>query len=709
MSENSTGHHAQTPNSAGAAATPRQRVLNDRYELGDLIGRGGMADVWRGRDLLLGRDVAVKILRSDLARDPIFQARFRREAKAVAGLNDPAIVAVFDTGDTDIQMPGELNTLKVPFIVMEFVSGHTLKERLQGGPLPAQDAVNATLGVLAALTSSHAQSIVHRDIKPANVMITNAGAVKVMDFGIARALADSAATMTQTQAVVGTAQYLSPEQARGESVDERSDIYSAGCLLFELLTGRPPFIGDSPVSVAYQHVGEQPPLASQFNPSVTPQLDAVLAMALTKDRTKRIQTAGEFASLLRAAQRGEMPMQATQATSVITPAQEQTQAMASLAPAALAASAAAAAPATGGFGTIPEDASHEDDFFSSDVDQAQEVRDAKKRRTITWIVSLVLLALVVAGAVLVFNWAQAEAERTARVPVPQVVGKTLPEAQTAFQEAQLSVIKVEEVFNDEVAKGLVIDTTPGAGTEVLKTSEVLVQVSKGSDTVKIPANLAGKSEAEARQTLTDLGLVVADQTEDVDSEKIPQGDVVSTNPKLGATVKLGSTVTLQISKGRVEIPKDLVGKSEADARQALTDLKLTVGTSTSKDSPEPAGKVLSVSPNGGTSVAPGSTVTLTVSSGQVVMPNVLNMQEAEATNLLKGDEYKLNVQSVSVQRDGVAAGTVVGQSVTAGGKVTAGSIVSIEVVAQQETQAPPTDATEPSDGEPEAQDPDNND
>mgnify|MGYP001190414687 FL=1 len=233
------------------------RRLGDRYELGEPLGRGGMAEVLEGRDLRLGRRVAVKILRPDLAKDPAFQSRFRREAQSAASLNHPNIVAVYDTGE-DI-LGDESASVVVPYIVMEYVDGQTLRQLLASGRrLLPERALEITAGVLAALDYSHRHGIVHRDIKPANVMLTRTGDVKVMDFGIARALADASATMTAASAVMGTAQYLSPEQARGEVVDARSDLYSTGCLLYELLTGRPPFTGDSPVSVAYQHVSENP-------------------------------------------------------------------------------------------------------------------------------------------------------------------------------------------------------------------------------------------------------------------------------------------------------------------------------------------------------------------------------------------------------------------------------------------------------------------
>src|SRR3954465_5501812 len=279
------------------------RLLSNRYELGDTLGYGGMSEVHRGRDVRLGRDVAVKVLRADLARDPQFQERFRREAQNAAALNHPAIVAVYDTGETRTEH-GPL-----PYIVMEYVDGRTLRDIVKTeGPLPGQRAMEIMADVCAALDFSHRHGIVHRDVKPANVMITKTGAVKVMDFGIARAVADGQAAVTQTAAVIGTAQYLSPEQARGEAVDARSDVYAAGCVLFELLTGEPPFTGDSPVAVAYQHVREDPRSPSEVNPAVTPQLDAIVLKALSKNPVNRYQSAAEMRADLVRVRSGQQPL-----------------------------------------------------------------------------------------------------------------------------------------------------------------------------------------------------------------------------------------------------------------------------------------------------------------------------------------------------------------------------------------------------------------
>jgi serine/threonine-protein kinase len=283
-----------------------QRLLSNRYELGETLGYGGMSEVHKGRDVRLGRDVAVKVLRADLARDPQFQTRFRREAQNAAALNHPAIVAVYDTGETQTEY-GPL-----PYIVMEFVEGRTLRDIIKSeGPLAGNRAMEIMADVCAALDFSHRHGIVHRDVKPANVMINRAGAVKVMDFGIARAVSDGQAAVTQTSAVIGTAQYLSPEQARGESVDARSDVYAAGCVVFELITSEPPFTGDSPVAVAYQHVREEPRKPSMVNPRVSPALDAIVLKAMSKNPANRYQSSAEMrGDLVRvlSGQRPQAPM-----------------------------------------------------------------------------------------------------------------------------------------------------------------------------------------------------------------------------------------------------------------------------------------------------------------------------------------------------------------------------------------------------------------
>ena len=280
------------------------KVLAGRYEIREMIGRGGMAEVHLGYDRRLSRIIAIKLLRSDIAGDPTFQARFRREAQSAAALNHPSIVSVYDSGEEQVTTPNGA-VRSVPYIVMEYVEGHTVREFLgEGEAVPIPEAVEIVTGVLDALEYSHRAGIIHRDIKPGNIMLTSTGAVKVMDFGIARAVEDSAATVTQTHAVVGTAQYLSPEQARGEVVDARSDLYSTGCLLYELLTGKPPFTGDSAVAIAYQHVREIPRPPSSVAADVPESLDRVVLKALAKNRDDRYQDASHMRADLLAAARG---------------------------------------------------------------------------------------------------------------------------------------------------------------------------------------------------------------------------------------------------------------------------------------------------------------------------------------------------------------------------------------------------------------------
>jgi serine/threonine-protein kinase len=281
----------------------RPVVVGGRYELGELLGRGGMAEVRKGTDTRLGRVVAVKRLRTDLASDATFQARFRREAQSSASLNHPAIVAVYDTGEewSDTAGPGG-DGVAQPYIVMEYVAGRTLRDILrEGRKILPERALEITSGVLSALDYSHRSGIIHRDIKPGNVMLTPAGDVKVVDFGLARVIADPAAAITQHHATLGTAAYVSPEQLLGEPMDARSDLYSAGCLLYELLTRRPPFVGANPISVAYQQVNEEPARATASNPDLTEAIDAVLLKALAKAPEERFQDARAFIDALRSA------------------------------------------------------------------------------------------------------------------------------------------------------------------------------------------------------------------------------------------------------------------------------------------------------------------------------------------------------------------------------------------------------------------------
>ncbi|WP_245859189.1 Stk1 family PASTA domain-containing Ser/Thr kinase [Luteimicrobium subarcticum] len=580
-----------------------QRILAGRYEVGELIGRGGMAEVHIGHDTRLGRTVAIKVLRADLARDPSFLARFRREAQAAAALNHPAIVAVYDTGE-DIGTDAAGNRTHTPFIVMEYVEGHTVRDILRDGhAVPIDEAVEITSGVLSALEYSHHAGIVHRDIKPANVMITPTGAVKVMDFGIARAVADSAATMTQTQAVIGTAQYLSPEQARGETVDARSDLYSTGCLFFELLTGRPPFTGDSPVAVAYQHVSEAAPAPSSVAPDVPEVLDRITLRALTKDRDQRYSTAAEFRSDLDAAMHGGTLSAPPAATAV-------------LGAAALGAGAAALgadAGATQLLSPTPTQAwgqaAATTPVAEPPVAPEDEEPAKKSHKGLIWtLVAVGVVALALIVTLLLLDGGKDEAPQ--QVAVPNVVGMTKDAATQELDKVNLKISALQAP-SSERPEGDAASSDPKAGTQVDEGSTVKVYFSAGPQSVEIPDDLAGKSFSEAQAELTALKLKVSGPSSE-NSADVKKDTVTRTEPKAGSTVDAGATVEIFTSNGLVELP-DVTGEKADDAVNKLTnELKLQVSqTSQDVTDKNQDGKVLAQSPNPG-SVAQHSTVTLTV-------------------------------------------------------------------------------------------------
>ncbi|MGY1681405.1 Stk1 family PASTA domain-containing Ser/Thr kinase [Geodermatophilus sp. SYSU D01176] len=553
-------------------------VLGERYEIGGVLGRGGMAEVHRGRDLRLGREVAVKVLRSDLARDPSFQVRFRREAQAAASLNHPAIVAVYDTGE-DRSSSGA-----TPYIVMEYVEGETLRDVLRReGVLTPERAMEFAADICAALDFSHRNGIVHRDVKPGNVMVTPQGTVKVMDFGIARAVSDSAATMTSTAAVIGTAQYLSPEQARGESVDARSDVYSVGCLLYELVTGAPPFTGDSPVSVAYQHVREDPRLPSSVNPAIPPDLDAILLKALSKNPANRYQSAADMRNdLLRA-----LAGQRVEATPVMGDAEK---------------TAIIGAP-PGGYGG--------DDWDDED--------DGKRRRNriiAAVVASLLLIGGVIAVALLVNSGGEEEptaAEPTAtQVSVPNVAGQDQATATQNLEAAGLTVGEVTtQVTQDESQVDTVLGTDPSSGTQVAEGTAVDLVVGVGPDTIEVPA-VIGLDVDRAETTLANAGFEDV-QTEEVDSLS-PADQVVDVSPDEGQSVDPSDTVTLQVSDGDAEVP-DVTGQQQAAATQALRDAGFTNVTPEQVESDQPAGTVVATDPSAGEQASAGDAITLEVSSG----------------------------------------------------------------------------------------------
>jgi eukaryotic-like serine/threonine-protein kinase len=572
------------------------RLVGNRYEIGELIGYGGMAEVHRGRDARLGREVAIKVLRSDLARDPTFISRFRREAQSAAGLNHPAIVSVYDTGE-DLMMDSGTAT-EVPYIVMEYVEGRTLRDVLKTeGRLPARRAMEIVAEICSALDFSHRNGIVHRDIKPANVMITRTGAVKVMDFGIARALADSASTVTQTAAVIGTAQYLSPEQARGETVDARSDVYSCGCLLYELLTGHPPFNGDSPVAVAYQHVRENAPIPSSKNPEIPRALDSIVMKALAKNPLNRYQTAGEMRSdLLRAL--ADRPVEAE---AVLTD-EEKTQFI---------------RPVTAGGQQPPRPAPG-----------YEPPADDGRRSGLVWLAVVVALLLVIgigAYAIVLLN----SKNKVQKLPVPSIIGLTQADAVARLTEAGLVPAANPQTVSTScgidpgnspvaVGDGRVCTQNPAANSQQPKGTTVSFTLFK-KPTVTLQ-NYIGSTYTAASSAITALGLTVK-RAPDQDSAR-PEGTVLNQTPGQGTAVAAGAAVTLTVSTGVLPVP-NVKGQNVEIAKANLNNAgwaRVEINpTPQPVTDPKLNTAVVGIDPTPGSKFPPGS-VTITLTQGKYTPP-----------------------------------------------------------------------------------------
>lgn len=630
---------------------PEHRILSERYEVRELLGRGGMAEVHAGLDTRLGRRVAIKLLRSDLARDPSFHERLKREAQSAAGLNHPGIVAVYDSGEETFTESGG-STVQVPFIVMEYVEGQTLREVLSThGRLTVQEALDVAAGVLAPLDYSHRNGIVHRDIKPGNVMLTPEGDIKVMDFGIARAMSDTSATMTQTSAVMGTAQYLSPEQARGIKVDPRSDIYSMGCVLFELLTGEPPFTGDSPVAVAHQHVHEDPPWPSHVKPEIPRELDSVVLKAMSKNKDNRYQSAADLRADLIKVLAGGKP-----SAPLLLSDEERTEFI----------------------DTGPRKAMRADTGGTHRREDGDaEPPRRRSRKLMFGAVAAVLLLL----AVLFVFWAPWNSDSARQVAVPDVAGLSAQDAQAALTKAGFQV-KILDEPSTTIDAGHATHTAPG-GDNVLAAegSEVTLYISSGPPREKIP-DVRGQTQDEAVASLNRLGFTNVKAVR-VDSTAELKDKVVETAPMIGMEVPVSGVVELRIGNGpKVVTVPNLVGQTQEQARIYLEQIQLRMAV-VQVDSDLPAGQIVSSSPNAGQEVDEGSVVQVSVSRGNMfVMPNLDGQTPSQASAALSRRGWQgttLTQTPRNVPLTSPNGGKVVDQDPAPGTKVRKDSAISIVV------------------------------
>ncbi|BBY23745.1 Stk1 family PASTA domain-containing Ser/Thr kinase [Mycobacterium stomatepiae] len=615
--------------------------LSDRYELGDILGFGGMSEVHLARDVRLHRDVAVKVLRADLARDPSFYLRFRREAQNAAALNHPAIVAVYDTGEA------ETPAGPLPYIVMEYVDGVTLRDIVHNdGPLPPRRAIEIIADACQALNFSHQNGIIHRDVKPANIMISTTNAVKVMDFGIARAIADSGNSVTQTAAVIGTAQYLSPEQARGDSVDARSDVYSLGCVLYEMLTGEPPFTGDSPVSVAYQHVREDPVPPSKRHAGISPDLDAVVLKALAKNPDNRYQTAAEMRADLVRVHNGEPP----EAPKVFTDA-ERTSMLTSVGP-----------------GHSPRTDPPRQRLADADPDRMGGPVGR-------WVVAVAVLAVLTIVVVIAFNTFGGS---TRDVQVPDMRGQVSADAVAALQNRGFKTRTLQKP-DSSIPPDHVISTDPGANASVAAGDEITINVSTGPEQREVP-DVSSMSYSDAVSKLKAAGFTKFKQA---NSPSTPEllGKVIGTNPPANQTSAITNVITVIVGSGpeTKQVP-DVAGQTVDIAQKNLTVYGFTKLTQTAVDSPRPAGEVIGTNPPKGQTVPVDSIVELQVSKGnQFLMPDLTGMFWTDAEPRLRALGWTgVLDKGADVDAGGSQSHKVVYQNPPAGAGVNRDGIITLK-------------------------------
>jgi eukaryotic-like serine/threonine-protein kinase len=559
------------------------RVFSERYELNHLIARGGMAEVYRAHDRLLDRPVALKVLFPELSVDRSFVERFRREAQAAANLSNTNIVPVFDWGEDS----------GTYFIVMEFIDGRPLSSILKSaGPLSSDRAADIGAHVAAALGYAHKHGVIHRDVKPGNVLITDDGQVKVTDFGIARAI-NTEESLTQTGAVMGTATYFSPEQAEGIGVDARSDIYSLGVVLFEMVTGRPPFLGDTPVAVASKHVRDHPPAPRELNPSIPPTFEAIILKAMAKDPAHRYSTAEELRADLLRFNEGRTVLAMDDATAMLAAAGA-TQAVGAV-------GRADDTRAIGAVGALPGE------------EEADESEIPNRTRTYAIVLAVLLVALLVAGFFLLRNLGYLGGGAT--FELPSVAGQTVGQATTKLAGEGLVVQTTDQVSSD--TPGTVLSTDPVANSLVKKGDTVTLKVAVGPQVnkVTVPSGMVGDTEAVARSTLASVGLTA--NVVDKASNTVNKGLVTSTSPAAGARIAQGNPVTVTVSSGPSNVPvPSVLGSTPSAAISALSSAGLVVGVQSQDPSNTyPAGTVFATNPGVGTQVPPGSSVNLGISTG----------------------------------------------------------------------------------------------
>ncbi len=621
------------------------RTFNNRYEITERVGLGGMAEVYRAQDNVLGRTVAVKTMLPQYAADPTFTKRFRQEAASAAKLQSPYIVSIYDWGLDD----------ETYYIVMEFLRGTDLKTAIQErGAINQRKAAEIGSQVAQALSVAHAGGVIHRDIKPQNIMIQPDGNIKVMDFGIARA---GDAGLSQTATVLGTAHYVSPEQAQGKELTGASDIYSLGVVLYEAVTGKLPFDGQDAVSVAVKQVNEVPAAPSTINPNIDPSLEAIIMKALEKDPERRFKDASEMRHVLndflagRPINLGEdISGLKTQVMGGVAPIPNSTQVMSPV-----------AGQGTGNFTQVgPRTYSAEDEA---------EKAKKKKRNTIIGIVVAILCIIGIAGAVFALGSSE-------KVTVPDVTGKPIAQARTTLEQAGFKVGTETEVYSSEVSSGNVVSTDPKAGEQAEKGATIKINVSKGTEQVSVP-DLKGKSADDAQKALSQAGLN-GKQGDTVYSDDVSEGAVASQDTSAGSKANKGDTIVYHLSKGseKVSIP-NVVGMTQANATSKLESAGFSVNVTTSASDDVDKGNVIKQSDTG--TAKKGSTITITVSSGasSVQVPSVVGKTESDAGSALEKAGFKYDIQRESSST--VAKGNVIRQSPSSGASAKKGDTITIYV------------------------------